>query len=405
MNIIEKCEVCKNTKLKTVLNLGVHPMCDDLVEINNERICKEYPIEILYCEKCYTAHQKYQIPKEDLFPKEYHYRAQFTSDVLRGMMDLVDSCKEKYGDIKDKLVVDIGCNDGSLLDAFLKEGCKTIGVEPTDAYKDAILKEHEVFNNYFNENVSKEIVEKYGKPDFITFTNVFAHIENLPELLNALKVLIGENTVVIIENHYLGSVLRSAQFDTFYHEHPRTYSLKSFVFIAESMGMFIGDVRFPSRYGGNIRVYMSNKIGNNERINEILKEEESFEKEFKKMVIGIEKWKVKKHNIIKEYVDKYGKLKAKAFPGRAAILVKLLEVDENMISAIYEKPGSKKIGNYLPGTRIPIVSDELLFERENDGNPIINLAWHISSEIEEYLRKNGYNGEQIDILEKSDLEE
>ena len=82
---VTSCEVCGNKDLYTVLDLGKHPMCDDLVNKKENRDCKEYPIEILFCEKCITAHQKYQIPKAELFPSTYHYRSRFTADVLNGM--------------------------------------------------------------------------------------------------------------------------------------------------------------------------------------------------------------------------------------------------------------------------------------------------------------------------------
>ena len=99
-----------------------------------------------------------------------------------------------------------------------------------------------------------------------------------------------------------------------------------------------------------------------------------------------------------EQVKIYGKIKAKAFPGRAAILIKLLGIDENLISAVYEKPGSMKIGNYLPGTRIPIKSDEELIKTLHEEKVIINPAWHIKGEIEKYLYLNGFKGKLINIL-------
>ena len=118
VNQIKDCEVCGNDKLESVLDLGLHPMCDDLVEVSDSRVCKDYPIEILYCPKCRTAHQKYQVPKHELFPMTYHYRARFTADVLDGMRGLVDSCENNFGSLNGKLVLDIGCNDGSLLGFF-----------------------------------------------------------------------------------------------------------------------------------------------------------------------------------------------------------------------------------------------------------------------------------------------
>ena len=169
MNQINTCEVCNNTELDSVLNLGVHPMCDDLIGITENRICQEYPVEILYCSNCMTAHQKYQVPKNTLFPKTYHYRSRFTADVLTGMQKLVHSCEQKYGKLDDFLVLDIGCNDGSLLDFFKKSGANTLGIEPTGASKDAIEKGHKTYDSYLSISLAEEIVRKYGHPDIITF--------------------------------------------------------------------------------------------------------------------------------------------------------------------------------------------------------------------------------------------
>ena len=66
---ISNCEVCDNSNLLSVLDLGLHALCDDLVKINNDRICKQYPIEILFCSNCFTAHQRFQVSREQLFPK------------------------------------------------------------------------------------------------------------------------------------------------------------------------------------------------------------------------------------------------------------------------------------------------------------------------------------------------
>ena len=118
LNEITSCEVCGNDSLESVLDLGSHPMCDDLVSVGDNRVCKEYPIEILFCRKCSTAHQRFQVSKEDLFPASYHYRSRFTADVINGMRGLVDSCSQRFGNLVGKKVIDIGCNDGSLLDFF-----------------------------------------------------------------------------------------------------------------------------------------------------------------------------------------------------------------------------------------------------------------------------------------------
>ena len=387
---ISNCEVCNNSDLLSVLDLGLHPLCDDLVKIDNERVCKQYPIEILFCDHCFTAHQRFQVPREELFPKSYNYRARMTGSVLTGMADLVENCEKKFGKIADKVALDIGCNDGSLLDFFRKKGCKTIGIDPTNAIKDS---KHDSLQAYFDLKSSKKIKTKVGCPDFITFTNVFAHIANLPELLDSLRLLISKNTIIIIENHYLGAILETNQFDTFYHEHPRTYSHRSFQFIAKSLGLNILDAQYVSRYGGNIRVF----LGKGEEKSKPARNETRFINDFIKTQKGVVKWKVDTRKNILNLVKIYGKLRAKAFPGRAAILIKLLELDVSEISAVYEIRGSIKVGHYVPGTRIPILPEADLYNKENQSEPILNLAWHLPGEVMANLRLNHYSGDIIDI--------
>ncbi|TAK75543.1 MAG: methyltransferase domain-containing protein, partial [Gammaproteobacteria bacterium] len=255
-NEITACEVCGNHELNSVLNLGSHPLCDDLVPIGDTRICKEYPIDILFCSQCLTAHQRFQVPKHELFTQDYHYRSRFTMDVLNGMSALVTACEKRLSTLSNKIVLDIGCNDGSLLNYFRAKGCTTIGIEPTAAYADAQENGHRVYNDFLSNEIAETILKKHGHPDIITFTNVFAHIENLPAVIESLKRLCTSSTMIVIENHYLGAILHHNQFDTFYHEHPRTYSYTSFIYISKSLDKRINHVEFPSRYGGNIRIFL-----------------------------------------------------------------------------------------------------------------------------------------------------
>jgi SAM-dependent methyltransferase len=386
---ITKCEVCENEKLNKVLDIGKHPLCDDLISIDNNTTCEEYPIEILFCEECLTAHQSYQIPKQTLFTNSYHYRARMTGSVLSGMADFVEGCENRFGSLHGKVVLDIGCNDGSLLDFFKIKGCKTVGIEPTGA---ALESKHPTINEYFDNRSAYQVMSLAGKPDLIVFTNVFAHIEDLPSLINNLKILSHENTKIVIENHYLGAIFNGGQFDTFYHEHPRTYSFRSFEFIAKSLEMNVLDAEFVSRYGGNIRVYLG--VGDKKHLDI---DESQFSSAFVKMSTDMLKWKTETKVMIDDLVRKNGLMRAKAFPGRAAILIKLLGLNENHISAVYEIKGSIKVGHYVPGTRIPILPEIVLYAKKDLKKPIINLAWHLPSEVRANLFTNGYTGNVIDI--------
>jgi len=398
---ITRCEVCGSRALSPVLDLGAQPLCDDLIPIGSPEHCEVFAIDILYCEQCGTAHQRYQVPKVRLFPQSYHYRSRFTADVLSGMDTLVDSVEAQIGSLVDRTVLDVGCNDGSLLDKFAARGAKTIGMEPTGAYEDALGRGHVIINDFFSEASAKDL-QQQSRVDVITFTNVFAHIEDLPALLRALNLVMSENTILVVENHYLGAIVEKHQFDTFYHEHPRTYSLNSFVHIARSLGKAVTAVAFPSRYGGNIRVTIGNPCDTTPEaaaaIQETLVREAGFLDGFAAMRAFLATWQRQKKQEIQALVRDNGPLRAKAFPGRAAILIALLELSTEDVECVYEKPGSLKVGHYVPGTRIPIRSDEELFARFDTTAVILNLAWHIPLEIDSYLRKHGYKGRLVHIV-------
>ena len=402
---ITTCEVCGNDQLASVLNLGSHPLCDDLIPVGDARVCQEYPIEILFCEPCATAHQRFQVPKRELFPATYHYRSRFTADVLNGMKELVDACEQRVDSLQNKKVLDIGCNDGSLLNFFKAKGCVTLGIEPTGASLDARKNGHVVYHTFLSTAVAEEIIKEHGKPDIITFTNVFAHIENLPEVVQALQLLSSPQTMIVIENHYLGAVLDRSQFDTFYHEHPRSYSYTSFLHIAKSIGTTIQSVEFPSRYGGNIRVFMGGRSAaeHSQQHEQILLAEKDFSRKFADLRMNIDKWLAKKGDFIQGLRNRHEKICGKAFPGRAAILIKMLGIDEAVVSSVFEKPGSMKIGHYIPGTRIPILSDDTLFASDKKDDNILNFSWHITAEIKSYLSANGVHGQVIDVLAAEDF--
>jgi hypothetical protein len=402
---IHNCEVCGQTHISSILDLGRHPMCDDLVPIGDHRISREYPIEILYCGSCGTAHQRFQIPKDKLFPSTYHYRSRHTADVLNGMRQLAVSTAGRVGGLAAKTVMDVGCNDGSLLSIFRELGAgKTIGIEPTGAAADASAQGHSITREFLSEPVAERIVAAHGNPDIVTFTNVFAHIEDLQQVIRAVKVLSGPQTVLVIENHYLGAILEKDQFDTFYHEHPRTYSYLSFCRIADSLGMRILAVEFPKRYGGNIRVMMETRVSAepHDRFGEVAAMEGPYGERLSNLSARVERWRSRKSELLRAQARRHGPLLGKAFPGRAAIPIKLLGLDTSTIRCVFEKPLSAKIGHYVPGTRIPIVSDET-FTPSSPAAPLVNFAWHIGEEIRGYMRGRGYSGPIIDIINSDDF--
>ena len=389
---VTHCEVCGRELPGPALNLGLQPLCDELAPIGWNGTVDKFPIEISLCPCCLTAHQLIAVRKERLFPQCYHYRARFTADVLNGMHDLVAECERVSGGVAGKLVCDVGCNDGSLLSIFRNHGARTAGIEPTAAAMDATAARHRVLNGYFTEETAGELLDVCGRPNIITFTNVFAHIESLQQAIDALKLLVDERTVIVIENHYLGAVLNGRQFDTFYHEHPRTYSARSFAFIAERLGGQIMKISYPGRYGGNIRVYIGDFNGHRSKRPEMTGAGENGFAEKLALLQGfIIDWKEDSRQQI-AHLSTNASLYGKSFPGRASILINLLKLDGDTHKVIFEKPGSMKIGHYVPGTTIAIESDNEWMEKRIRPDAMVIWGWHIGGEIAAYVRAGGYAG-------------
>ena len=386
--MIINCEVCSHNLQGPIIDLGKHPLNDDMQKVGVISEPKKYPQVIQMCSVCFTAHQLYPVNKETLFFPEYRYRGSVTKDVTMGMRDLVENALLFYGKASPKFVLDIGANDGSLL-GIIKEktNCQTIGVDPTHAVYDNSGRIDHVYCEFFSEETARKIIENHGKPDIITFTNVFAHIEDLPKLIQAVSHLLSDNNLLVIENHYIGSVLEKNQFDTFYAEHIRTYSAKSFEYIARDLNVEIKSVQFPRRYGGNIRVYMS-------RNKSLAREVESAnEKNFVNDFGGIQNtydgWRLasldKIENILRE-----GPMIGKSCPARSVMLFSSLEMDSKKMGRVFEHPDSPKIGHYVPGTEIPIVSDNYL--QTDKSRNLILWSWHIAYELVPYLKDVGFRG-------------
>ena len=132
------CEIC-NTKIrKNLVNLGNQPIPDNLSRsLKSSKKKRKFKTKVDYCHKCITAYQTTIIKKEDLYTKKYSYRAKNTKDVINGLKNLSDEIKKYTYKKKDYKILDIGCNDGTLLNFFYEKKFKTFGVEPTNAYKDA----------------------------------------------------------------------------------------------------------------------------------------------------------------------------------------------------------------------------------------------------------------------------
>lgn len=381
---LNRCQVCGSSNLREIMDLGHQPLCDAL--LSKEQLLQPemtYPLQLNQCEECSLAQLSYVIAGTEVYPATYPYRACLSWPVVEAHKKMAADLVERFG---PGLAVDIGCNDGGLLAQFHAQGCRVRGVEPTDiaTYAPFVA---QVVQSFFTSKVARDIKAQSGAAHLITLTNVFAHMADLGEVMRGITELLDLKGVLVIENHYLLDILEGNQFDSIYHEHVRTYTLKSLMRLFQQYGMEVFDVERVTRYGGNIRVF----VGWEEvrrvmpRVGALLEEEQ------RSYIASNWKQFANRVNFAREqfhaFLARESVVAGCSAPGRASTLLNYFGARRDDIMWTGEVHGSLKIGQYLPGCHIPVIPNKRLIEEQPPA--VILLAWHYAKEIAARLRREG----------------
>jgi len=394
---ISKCQISGSGDLKSIMFLGYLPPPTEMKKING-KIKEEsfYPADLMYSRTSKLVQLNTIVNKEILFPKDYAYTSSTTKILRKNFQELYNECKKIVKISSKDLVIDIGSNDGNLLSNF-KNFHKVLGITPEKIGKIAIKKGIPTLIKYFDKPTSNLVLKRFGRAKIITATNVFAHIENVKELMKNILRILDKDGVFISESHYLVSLIQTNQYDTIYHEHLRYYSLSSLKYLFDKYGLKIIHAKKINTHGGSIRVYATKnkKFKINKSVKKILNLEKKYLnwKTFNNFRKNVVKSKINLYSILRNIKNKNKKICGIGAPARASTLINYVGLDESIVDYVLEIEGSKKIGNYIPGTKIPILSEKKLFVDQPDF--AILFAWHIASELKTKLRKKGFKGKFI----------
>ena len=394
---INSCQISGIKDLKSILSLGYLPPVNKLKKINSSlREDIFFPSELVFSPSSNLVQINTVVNKEILFPSEYPYTSSTTKILRENFKELYKDCKKIINISSKELVIDIGSNDGNLLNNF-KNSHRVLGITPEKIGNIAIRNGIPTLIKYFDKPTTNLVLKKYGKAKIITATNVFAHIENVHKLMKNILKILDEDGIFVSESHYLVSLIKTVQYDTIYHEHLRYYSLKSLEYLFKKYNMEIIHAKKINTHGGSIRVYAARKekFKINKNVKKILNFEKNFLNwktfnNFKKKVIAS---KLNLYSILKKLKEKNKKIYGIGAPSRATTLINYVGLDENIIDCVLEIEGSYKIGNYIPGKKIPILSEKKLYNDPPDF--VILFSWHIASELKLNLKKKGFKGKFI----------
>jgi hypothetical protein len=280
------------------------------------------------------------------------------------------------------LIVDIGGNDGNLLSNFT-DTCRTLNATPEDIGKLGEERGIPHLQAYWGKDAAKQVVAKHGKAKVITATNVFAHVPDPHEFLEAVLDALTPDGLFIVEAHYLGAMIDGLQYDAVYAEHQRVYSVESLRYLCASHGLeLVSGKRIPT-HGGSIRCAFARKKNGRKAC--------EFGDNWRGSLADFAKNVPETRKVLRDVLARnLGTVVGIGAPSRASTLLSYSGLTENDIAYICETPGSHKISKYMPGTRIEVVEESRMFE--DSPQTAIVLSHHIADELAPKLRAKGFKG-------------
>jgi len=397
--VIQSCQVCDSPDLKPAMFLGYLPPVNTMPKIGvRPKEEPSYPAELLFCPKCDLTQLSLIVDPGILFPPEYPYTSGTTKILRDNFAELYQECQSLFPLRPEDLAIDIGSNDGTLLSNFKNGGHRVFGIEPTLMANLANERGISSMMAFFSKKTAEQARAKVGTAKVITATNVFAHIENIHDIVDGITTLMADDGLFISESHYLKSLIETLQYDTIYHEHLRYYSLKSLQYLLGMHGLEIVHAKKIPTHGGSIRVYSAKK-GTRPvlpSVKLLLEEEAGAEigpQRFEHFRDQVVKSKLKLYSLLSEIKERNETIFAIGAPSRASTLINYVGLDDGVLDAVLEVKGSYKIGKYMPGTVIPVLDEAELFNKQPEY--ALLLSWHIADELMPKLKQKGFKGKFI----------
>ena len=258
---VTHCRMCDSADLLKYLDLGLLPLANNLA--SSARDAKEmqrYPMQVQYCRDCSLSQLTVVIDPRKMF-SNYAYRSSISKAYVEHCRAMARSLRDSLGLKQGDLVVDIAGNDGALLSVFKDElGVRVVNVDPAENLA-AIAEAQGVptITRFWDAEAAHKVIAEHGRPDLITATNVFAHVDDVRGFVQAAKDCLAENGTLMLEFPYGVDFIEHREFDTIYFEHLSYVLLEPVRRLAESVGMIVFDVQKQEIHGGTIRVFIGNR--------------------------------------------------------------------------------------------------------------------------------------------------
>jgi SAM-dependent methyltransferase len=382
------CRLCGSRELQPAFSLTPTPPANAFVSAaKREQPQPVFPLDVDFCAACTHVQLRHVVDPRVLF-EEYVYVSGTSPVFVRHFAAYADWLWAHAGAPAGALVVDIGSNDGTLLRAFRERGARVLGVDPAKRIAaEATRQGIETLPEFFTPALARRLAGERGRARIVTANNVFAHIDDLAAVLDALGELLAPDALLSFEVSYLLDVIEKTLFDTIYHEHLDYHAVRPLVPFLRAHGFEPIEALRVDSHGGSLRV-LAQRLGGarpvGESVGARLAEEErsglhriETYSGFAERVGGVG---AELGRLLAGLKRQGRRIAGYGAPAKATTLMHHFGIGPERIEFIVDDSPLKQ-GLYSPGLHVPIVGPEALVEREPDY--LLLLAWNFARPIVE----------------------
>jgi hypothetical protein len=342
-----------------------------------------YPLEVAVCEKCYLVQLLEILDQKTLFGTGYSFYSSASRPLSIYHERYAHEVIRTHGYRTGRPVVEIGCNDGDMLQHFDRAGYTTIGVDPAEGPAEkAMGRGLCVIMEPFTQQVAARIVDDYGQAGVVIANHVLAHVESVTETLAGIGELLHDDGVALVEVQYLPDLLVNNAFDLVYHEHRNFFSLSSLQTATKRWGLWPQDVKLTDRQGGSLRVVLRPHRGRpSARVEALLAAEQWLRTPdaYAGLQGRAERLRARLRDLLGERIAMTDRIVGYGAPAKATTLLNFCGITDVWVKKIYDTTEAKQ-GRYVPGTGIKIEKPPTYTEMDGI-DTVLLLAWNYAETI------------------------
>ena len=344
-----------------------------------------FPMKVGFCEESKMVQLVNQPSRERMFHENYAFFSSTSDYMKKHFKKFASSVSELQSLSRDSLVVEIGSNDGIMLQNFLESNIPCLGIEPSkNVAKVASDKGIDVITEFFDMQLAESIVQTHGKADAILSANVMCHIPYMHSIYDGVKFLLKEDGVFIFEDPYLGEIIEKSSFDQIYDEHVFLFSALSISHLANMHDLELIDVEHQITHGGSMRYTIAHKGAKkvSENVVNLIDKERKLgldnQEAYSSFSDDVDKIKNDLIALLTKLKAEGKKIVAYGATSKSTTVANYFGITPDLVECIYDTTPIKQ-NKYSPGVHIPV----LPYEQFHESNPdyVLLFAWNHAIEI------------------------